>query len=545
MSDEAVTVEPFVHDGVEYMKDDAGILYDAEGIVVGEVSAENVVTMHPVEALAADSKEVDDFEHKGVSYLKDGDGILYNAKGIKVGVIHPEDGVIMHADKIDILHTGGTFDTESVTSLAALCGLVRKEPPTDTVDSRSFTKLFSPPLSTEICDTLFTAFDEDEDGMIDLSQAQGKPSAKLGGALKRYRAVMDTLESMDQESMQALRRSGKRSSAARSAVKGLALLLEEKPANENEDWWLFSNREILGDSNLVSRLSRFEKDEVQPGTIADVSACIEWIDAGEDLGLDELEKASEAVTGIYSWTVAVIEYGRVLRTVSPQLEVLDTAIAELEKINAEAAELRAKETRKERSEAAMAAAITGRNRRSKQLEQQRKKRDATDAAVAEPGALTDCVMKEYERDQLVVRQTELGHALDVEDASVWRVLSTKPVPVRSGIEPTTAQIEMLDTEMVFQGLEVRQSREGKQCVRSAEGWVSVLSKSGTVVLLENVVGAFEAREAERQRVVDEKEAEVRREREELARIKREERAGLDEGILSFCLPYSRLYVESL
>eukprot|EP01051_Picozoa_sp_SAG22_P026560 SAG22_NODE_8441_length_656_cov_1.055655_1_plen_218_part_11 len=215
--------------------------------------------------------------------------------------------------------------------------------------------------------------------MIDLAQSHDEPYTKLGAFLKKYRAAMVKLENLPSDAVFSIRAIKKPPSAVKSALKALAMLLGERPpAKESEsnplEWWKVIHIKILSDKGVVRRLAHFEKDNLPPEVLDEAAGCVEWIDAHEDLSV-EIGDVSAAVTALYNWVAAVVDYGKLVAVIQPQLDSLKAAAAELAVLNTASQKLKERREAKAASELVIEATMTGRNRKSVRVEAARRQRD--------------------------------------------------------------------------------------------------------------------------------------------------------------------------
>ena len=390
-----VVVEPFMHEGTEYLRDEEGVLYDSEGIVLGSIDLDGLVMWE------ADREP----EYEEIEPAKPVPDRSYDVKA-------------------------------AVKSLGSLYTQVKNEPPSDTVEIETFFALFAPPLREDTVSRLFTAFDQPKSGMIDLAESHDEPYTQLGSVLKRYRQAMAKLENLPTQSVFNLRALKRPPSSVKSTLKALAMLLGEQPATELDDWWKVIHIQVLSDRGVIARLAHFEKDSLSPDVLESASACIEWLDPQDDLSVGEIGDASAVVTALYNWTTTVVEYGKLVNVIQPQLDSLKLAAAELQVLNAEAARERAKLEAREKSKLAIQAAMTGRNRRSVKIEEARR-RKAEEASGEPLEEEDDVIMSDGERALLADRQDELNHQIppDVSEGatrwinspSLWRACLTAAV----------------------------------------------------------------------------------------------------------------------
>ena len=290
---------------------------------------------------AADPVVVEPFWHEGVEHFKDDNGVLYDGEGIVIGSYDNTTGDIFWEADREVEYEEVTvevklepirfYDLEAVKSLGALYEQVKNDPPTDTVGVEAFFQLLSPSLSEDTAAKLFRACDDGGGGMIDLAESFDEPYTKLGSVLKRYRHAMTKLENQPTDAVWNLRALKKPQSAVKSALKGLAIILGERPVQRELEsnpleWWKVIHVAILSDRGVIARLSHFEKDALAAEVLDECSACIEWVDANEDLNVGEIGDASAVVTALYNWTAVVVEYGRLVSPDGPESRIVRRAI---------------------------------------------------------------------------------------------------------------------------------------------------------------------------------------------------------------------------
>jgi hypothetical protein len=144
---------------------------------------------------------------------------------------------------------------------------------------------------------------------------------------------------------------------------------------------------------------------------------------------------------------------------------------------------------------------------------ERLRRSRNQAPVEQPVSILqlmdgdgDGIVTQEEYAAFVERQLELKREVAVSDMNLF--VSKATVTMRSGCELTTPAIDVLEVGTVVEVLETRRTRDGTTRIRTAEGWASIVSKKGKV-LLQCLGEERLARVAERKRHIEEAEQQRR------------------------------------
>jgi dynein heavy chain len=128
-------------------------------------------------------------------------------------------------------------------------------------------------------------------------------------------------------------------------AEALCIMFNVKPAKVKapdgrgkvDDFWEPSKKQLFGDSNLLTRLMDYDKDNIPPEVMKKVSPFESYPDFMPEI----VKKASVAACGICKWVHAMIVYDRVAKNVGPKKAALAQAEGDLAAAMAKLAEKKA------------------------------------------------------------------------------------------------------------------------------------------------------------------------------------------------------------
>ena len=108
----------------------------------------------------------------------------------------------------------------------------------------------------------------------------------------------------------------------------------DNPGKKKLDYWGPAKKDIFGDSKLLKKLTKYDRDNIDPVIVEKVGLFCQRDDFAPKLVL----KASKAAAGLCQWVHAMISYDKVAKVVEPKRIALKKASADLAEAEAELAE---------------------------------------------------------------------------------------------------------------------------------------------------------------------------------------------------------------
>ena len=114
-------------------------------------------------------------------------------------------------------------------------------------------------------------------------------------------------------------------------MEAVCIMMQVKPKKVGEvgkkvdDYWENSKKYVLGDTKLLDKLQKYDKDNIPKEIIAKVSPYID----NPEFDPDKIANASGACKGLCLWVRALHTYDRVAKVVKPKQEALKIAQAEV------------------------------------------------------------------------------------------------------------------------------------------------------------------------------------------------------------------------
>eukprot|EP00442_Polarella_glacialis_P024664 CAMPEP_0115137118 /NCGR_PEP_ID=MMETSP0227-20121206/56805_1 /TAXON_ID=89957 /ORGANISM="Polarella glacialis, Strain CCMP 1383" /LENGTH=5027 /DNA_ID=CAMNT_0002544335 /DNA_START=143 /DNA_END=15226 /DNA_ORIENTATION=+ len=184
---------------------------------------------------------------------------------------------------------------------------------------------------------------EEEEGRANIQKA-GAAEIKadcekdLGAALPAFESALEALSKLSKGDVGEVRGMKTPPAGVVLTAQAMCIMFEVKPIKvaapdgkgKVDDYWESAKKELLVDTNLISRMVNFDKDNIPEAVITKVRPLYD----DPEFEPDKIKKGSLAAMGICKWVRAMVVYDKVAKEVGPKK--LKLAKAESEVAEAEA-----------------------------------------------------------------------------------------------------------------------------------------------------------------------------------------------------------------